>query len=115
MNKAHFLCVLLSVVLVSCLKKEANLPRKTSGAINTISVIIEDQLWNGEVGDSIRNKFASPVIGLPEEEPLFTINQFPIQLLEGFATASRAIIIVKKATENKFEIKKFCKCFYWLF
>lgn len=106
MNKAHFLCVLLSVVLVSCLKKEANLPRKTSGAINTISVIIEDQLWNGEVGDSIRNKFASPVIGLPEEEPLFTINQFPIQLLEGFATASRAIIIVKKATENKFEINK---------
>jgi len=106
MNKAHFLCVFLSVVLVSCLKKEANLPRKTSGAINTISVIIEDQLWNGEVGDSIRNKFASPVIGLPEEEPLFTINQFPIQLLEGFATASRAIIIVKKATENKFEIKK---------
>ena len=106
MNKAHFLCVLLLVVLVSCLKKEANLPRKTSGAINTISVIIEDQLWNGEVGDSIRNKFASPVIGLPEEEPLFTINQFPIQLLEGFATASRAIIIVKKATENKFEINK---------
>jgi hypothetical protein len=106
MNKAHFLCVLLSFVLVSCLKKEANLPRKTSGAINTISVIIEDQLWNGEVGDSIRNKFASPVIGLPEEEPLFTINQFPIQLLEGFATASRAIIIVKKAAENKFEIKK---------
>ena len=106
MNKAHFLCVLLSVVLVSCLKKEANLPRKTSGAINTISVIIEDQLWNGEVGDSIRNKFASPVIGLPEEEPLFTINQFPIQLLEGFTTASRAIIIVKKAAENKFEIKK---------
>ena len=106
MNKAHFLCVLLSVVLVSCFKKEANLPRKTSGAINTISVIIEDQLWNGEVGDSIRNKFASPVIGLPEEEPLFTINQFPIQLLEGFATASRSIIIVKKAAENKFEIKK---------
>jgi hypothetical protein len=88
------------------LKKEDNLPRKTSGAINTISVIIEDQLWNGEVGDSIRNKFASPVIGLPEEEPLFTINQFPIQLLEGFATASRSIIIVKKAAENKFEIKK---------
>ena len=106
MNKAHFLCVLLSVVLFSCLKKEENLPRKTSGAINTISVIIEDQLWNGEVGDSIRNKFASPVIGLPEEEPLFTINQFPIQLLEGFATASRSIIIVKKAAENKFEIKK---------
>jgi hypothetical protein len=29
-----------------------------------------DQLWN-EVGDSIRNKFASPVLGLPQEEPIF--------------------------------------------
>jgi hypothetical protein len=34
------------------------MPRKTAGKINTISVI-EDQLWNADVGDSIRNKFAS--------------------------------------------------------
>ena len=106
MNKAHFLCLLLSVVLFSCFKKEADLPRKTTGKINTISVIIDDQLWNGEIGDSIRNKFASPVIGLPEEEPLFTINQYPVKLLEGFATDSRAILVIKKEAENKFEIKK---------
>lgn len=54
--------------------KETNLARKANGKINTISVIIDDKLWNREIGDSIRNKFASPVIGLPEEEPLFTIN-----------------------------------------
>ena len=106
MNKAHFLCLLLSVVLFSCFKKEADLPRKTTGKINTISVIIDDQLWNGEIGDSIRNKFASPVIGLPEEEPLFTINQYPVKLLEGFATDSRAILVIKKEAENKFEIKE---------
>lgn len=106
MNKAHFLCLLLLVVLFSCFKKEADLPRKTTGKINTISVIIDDQLWNGEIGDSIRNKFASPVIGLPEEEPLFTINQYPVKLLEGFATDSRAILVIKKETENKFEIKE---------
>jgi hypothetical protein len=67
-------------------------------------VIIDDQLWNGEVGDSIRNKFASPVIGLPQEEPLFTINQYPVKLLEGFMTNSRNIIVVKKEAQNKFEI-----------
>ena len=106
MNKAHFLCLLLSVVLFSCFKKEADLPRKTTGKINTISVIIDDQLWNGEIGDSIRNKFASPVIGLPEEEPLFSINQYPVKLLEGFATDSRAILVIKKEAENKFEIKE---------
>ncbi|MEY2629676.1 MAG: hypothetical protein RLZZ469_571, partial [Bacteroidota bacterium] len=71
-----------------------------------IAVIIDDQLWNGEVGDSIRNKFASPVLGLPQEEPLFTINQYPVKLFEGFSTDSRNIIIVKKGNETKFEIKE---------
>ncbi len=106
MNKTHFLCLLVSLVLFSCYKKEADLPRKTTGKINTISVIIDDQLWNGEIGDSIRNKFASPVIGLPQEEPLFTINQYPVKLLEGFATDSRAIIVIKKEAKIKFEIKE---------
>ena len=80
--------------------------RKTAGKINTISVIIEDQLWNADVGDSIRNKFASPVIGLPQEEPLFNINQYPVKLLEGFMTDTRAIIVVKKGELNKFKIVK---------
>ena len=106
MNKAHFLFLFISFLFFSCEKKNDNLPRKTTGKINTISVIIDDQLWNGEVGDSIRNKFASPVIGLPQEEPLFTINQYPIKLLEGFMTDNRTIIVVKKGVENKFEIKK---------
>ena len=92
----------------SCKKQgeDIDMPRKATGKINTISVIIDDQLWNGEIGDSIRNKFASPVIGLPQEEPLFTINQYPIKLMEGFMTDSRTIIIVKKEEKNKFEIKK---------
>nr|WP_314834422.1 DUF4837 family protein [uncultured Flavobacterium sp.] len=106
MNKTHFLYLLFTLIFFSCSKKNDVLPRETSGKINTISVIIDDPLWNGEIGDSIRNKFASPVIGLPQEEPLFTINQYPVKLLEGFATDSRTIIVVKKAAKNSFEINK---------
>ena len=106
MNKTHFLFLLFSFLFFSCTKKSDNLPRKAKGKINTISVIIENQLWNGEVGDSIRNKFASPVIGLTEEEPLFTINQYPAKLIEGFMTDSRTIIVVKKEEKNEFVVKK---------
>ena len=104
MNKTLFLCLLIS--FVSCQKKEDKLPQVTSGPINTIAVIIDDQLWNGEVGDSIRNKFASPVLGLPQEEPLFSINQYPVKLFEGFSTDSRNIIIVKKEGKTNFKIKE---------
>ena len=106
MNKLFFLFPLFVVLFFSCNNKNDNLPRKATGKINTISVIIDDQLWNGEIGDSIRNKFASPVIGLPQEEPLFTINQYPVKLMEGFMSDSRTIIVVKKGDKNKFEIKK---------
>jgi hypothetical protein len=105
MNKAHFLYLLLSVLLVSCFQKNENQAQPKPGKTNTISIIIDDQLWYGEVGDSIRNKFASPVLGLTQEEPLFTINQYPAKLLEGFVTDSRSIIVVKKSTTDKFEVK----------
>ena len=106
MNKTHFLLLLISFLLFSCRNKSDSLPRKATGKINTISVIIDNQLWNGEVGDSIRNKFASPVIGLTEEEPLFTINQYPAKLMEGFMTDGRTIIVIKKEEKNEFLIKK---------
>ncbi len=104
MKKALFLLLFISFFLTSCVQKEENNSVKTSGKINSISVIIDDQLWNGEVGDSLRNKFASPVTGLPEEEPLFTINQYPTKLLEGYMTNTRNIIVVKKGPKNNFEI-----------
>ncbi|MRX69302.1 protein of unknown function [Flavobacterium resistens] len=103
MNKTLFLFLLVPFLLISCLKNDKQ-SQPVSGKTNTISVIIDDQLWYGEVGDTIRNKFASPVWGLTQEEPLFTINQYPARLLEGFVTDSRSIIVVKKATTDKFEI-----------
>ena len=106
MYKKVILLFLSSLFLFSCQKEESVVLKNTSSKLNTVSVIIDDQMWNGEIGDSVRNKFASPVIGLPQEEPLFTINQYPVKLMEGFMTDSRNIILIKKADENHFQIKK---------
>ena len=75
---------------------------ESNGKINNVSIIIDDNLWNGEIGDSIRKKFAAPVDGLPQEEPLFTLNQYPTKVFEGFVRKSRNIIIVKKGKEAGF-------------
>jgi hypothetical protein len=106
MHKIFFSLLSLSLLFFSCKKQDDDIPRKATGKINSISVIIDNQLWNGEIGDRIRNKFASPVIGLPQEEPLFTINQYPAKIMEGFMTDSRTIIVVKKENKNQFVIKK---------
>jgi len=105
MKKAHFY-LLFIVLILACNKDAKREIIHATGKINNISVIIDDQLWNGEIGDSIRNKFASPVTGLPQEEPLFTINQYPVKLLEGFMTNNRNIIVVKKGPTTQFKVLK---------
>jgi hypothetical protein len=108
MNKTHFFlfAIVLFFLTLGCDKKRNQLNAENELKINNIAVVIDDQLWNGEIGDSIRNKFASPVLGLPQEEALFTLNQFPVKLLEGFTTNSRNIIVVKKENTSLFSIKK---------
>lgn len=107
MNKKLFLVLLVSSFLFfSCKKEEAGLPRIANGKINNIAIIVDDLLWNSEVGDSVRNKFAAPVLGLPQEEPLFNINQYPIKLMEGFMTDSRNVIVIKKGAVDQFSVKK---------
>lgn len=103
MNKVHFFLVLIGAIVAGCVEK-SNEPLPATGKINTLSVIIDDDLWNGEIGDSIRNKFAAPVIGLPQEEPLFTINQYPVKLLEGYMTSGRNIMVIKKEPRSSFRI-----------
>ncbi|WP_298397448.1 DUF4837 family protein [Flavobacterium sp.] len=104
MNKALFFASIIAVFLTSCDSKEAKNNSETTRKTNEVAVIIDDQLWNGEIGDSVRNKFASPVVGLPQEEPIFTLNQYPVKLLEGFMSNSRNIIVVKKETKSQFRI-----------
>ncbi|UGS23694.1 DUF4837 family protein [Flavobacterium channae] len=105
----------VALSFLSC-KETSNEDKKavlseSNGKINNVSIIIDDNLWNGEIGDSIRKKFAAPVDGLPQEEPLFTLNQYPTKVFEGFVRKSRNIIIVKKDKEAGFasNVDKFAK------
>jgi hypothetical protein len=106
MNKTLFLFFTFTIALTSCNQKKSNNFNDNEAKTNNVSVIIDDELWNGEIGDSIRNKFASPVIGLQEEEPIFTLNQYPVKLFEGFMTNSRNILVIKKESKSKFYIKE---------
>ena len=69
----------------SCTNKDETnkiTPGSSFGEINSISIVIDDNLWNGELGDTLRKKWAAPVDGLPQEEPLFTLNQYPTKIFE---------------------------------
>jgi hypothetical protein len=99
--KALFFCC--AVLLSACGKDHK--PVRDSQP-NHLTVIIDDPLWNGQVGDSIRKKFASPIIGLPQEEPTLSITQYPLRLMEGYMTNDRNILVVKKDEKSYLKIAK---------
>lgn len=100
---------ILLFLFFSCTNKnESNeiAPGSSFGEINTVSIVVDDYLWNGEIGDTLRKKWAAPVDGLPQEEPLFTLNQYPTKVFEGMVKKNRNIIVVKKGTKESFIHKK---------
>ena len=104
MKKITFLALAL-VFLWSCNTKGSKTYLTESvGAINALSLVMPDDLWNSEIGDEIRKYFAAPVDGLPREEPLFSISQIPPEVFNGFARGSRNILLIAQDTAA-FEIK----------
>jgi hypothetical protein len=106
MKKIGAVVVLLSLIILSCgeKKKKKYLPESV-GAINSLAVIIDNELWQGQVGDHIRQHFAAPVLGLPWEEPLFTINQMPPKVFSGTIIQTRSVLFVAKDTLSLAHIK----------
>lgn len=72
----------------------------SNGKLNTISIVVDNLLWEGNVGEDIRKIFAAPLNGLPVEEPMFDLKQIPPQVFDGFATRSRIILKIEKGAEQ---------------
>ena len=51
------------------------------GENNRINIVADQELWDGEVGDTFRFYYASPFLLLPQPEPIFDLRHFtPIKL-----------------------------------
>ncbi|TPN87858.1 DUF4837 family protein [Aquimarina algicola] len=82
-------------------KKSQSAMAHSVGKINELSVVIDNDLWKGAVGDTIRKYFAAEVPGLPQEEPLFSMRQLPLKAFSGLARKNRTFIWIKKGEKDK--------------
>ena len=104
MKKILFL--LSAIVFLSSCDDQEVILTTSSGNMNNISIIIENDLWKGDIGDAIRTTLAAPVDGLPQEEPLFNMNQIPPKAFSGFVTKNRTYLKVRIADSIGLDIVK---------
>ena len=88
------------ITALSCSDNQQKLLPSSSGNINNISVVTNDELWEGAVGEVIRENFGRPIYGLPQIEPIFSLSHIPSKVFSGFATKSRTILKID-VSENE--------------
>ena len=99
MKKTAIILFLL-ITALSCSGNQQKLLPASSGNINNISVVTNDELWEGAVGEVIRENFGRPIYGLPQIEPIFSLSHIPSKVFSGFATKSRTILKID-VSENE--------------
>lgn len=96
--KKVFLVISSITLLLSCGSDSTGkrLVSASSGNINNLSVVADNNLWEGNVGEAIREIYAAEIWGLPQQEPLFTLSQMPTVVFSDFATKNRIILKIEK-------------------
>ncbi len=86
------------IVLAGCKKgsKNERIISNSSGNLNNLTIVVDNLLWEDNVGEQIRTVFAAPLEGLPQDEPIFSLSQIPPSVFSGFATKSRIILKIEK-------------------
>ena len=93
--KKIVISLMLVIGLLGCEEKSKKKYKPVSvGAINSLAVVMEPKLWEGKVGDKVREYFAAPMVGLTWEEPLFSIEQMPQQVFTGMTRHRRSVLFV---------------------
>jgi len=91
--------ILITFIFLACNEGSSKKQRylsESSGKINNLSVVVDNLLWEDTVGEAIRNVLAVPLVGLPQDEPIFTLSQMPTQVFSGFATKNRTVLKIEK-------------------
>ena len=97
--------IALSFVIAACNSSSSpTYVPESSGNINSLTVVMEKQLWEGKLGDQVRSIFMAPYEGLPFDEPKYDTYYIPPKAFNGFARNNRNVIIFSKDMTNKINL-----------
>lgn len=106
MKKFGTLLVLIFLTLTSCKNKNQKEYNPASiGALNTVAIVIENDLWEGKVGDKIREYFAAPIPGMTWDEARFSIDQMPQKVFTETTRYRRSVLFVSLDTVDIAHVK----------
>lgn len=96
---------MISMGIVSCVDTSSKgYKAESSGNLNQVNVVITNEAWQDSIGESIRSIFADDVLGLPQQEPKFALNQIPPKAFTGFARKNRTFLKIENSPQTGHQI-----------
>lgn len=93
----HIVPLLAAFILISCGEQRTpgnEMKRPASGDADELMIVVDSAVWAGPVGDELRKIFAAPMIGMPQDEPLFRIYDInPLRLNSVLKSAYNMIFV----------------------
>ena len=88
--------VTISLSISSCKETGAgsSMLQSITGSTNELMVVMPKGLWEGTMGDTVKQFFGQPQVGLPQGEPVFDIINLPSANFTKSARAHRNILMV---------------------
>lgn len=91
--------LLLVVFIVSC--SDSKILPPSTGAINEVLIVMDDHLWEGPPGDSLRRYLGAQVEGVAWVEPQFNIIQIPPSSYSRLFQTHRNTLIIQAGNQSK--------------
>ena len=97
--KNKITAIIACMIFISCQSdvSKAYVP-ESNGNINALTVVMNNSLWEGRLGNNIKESLMEPYEGLPFDEPKYDLYYLQPSIFKGFARSSRNIIVFNKDT-----------------
>lgn len=102
MLKRITLFLLILGVMISCEKSDKVTLVSSTGRINHVLIVMNNEDWDGKIGDELKKIIGQPVLGLPQEENQFSINQVDPITFNSLFKRNRNILFVGLDNEENF-------------
>ena len=85
--------IILAITFASC--ENDMIQTKISGKPGDLIVVVPEETWGGQVGKAMKQVLMQPQIGLPQEEPIFSVIDVPHDAFKDAFKSNRNIIYTR--------------------
>ncbi len=95
MKHTLVITILLSILFSSCKTTPSSTKPTPSGNAGVMIMVMNDKIKESEAGKKLWEMMVQPMIGLPQEEPMFDVSIIPHRSLSDFMKTYRNLIMVE--------------------